>query len=81
MIGMATATFLGVSKPIDTKPSISSDRVKIIVVADNIFLAHRQSIGALFDSIGTDATRPAMLDAIASTSFDDDVEHLLDHGW
>ncbi len=81
MMGMAAAAFFGIFEPIDSKPMHSSDPVKTIVVAGNVFLAHRQSIDALFDSIGTDATKSAKEEAIASVSFDDDVEKLLDHGW
>ncbi|KAK4692047.1 hypothetical protein P7C71_g5081, partial [Lecanoromycetidae sp. Uapishka_2] len=81
-MGVAAAVVLGVSNPIDAKPLGATDHgIKTIVVAGNVFLAHRQSIGALFDSIGADATKLSKMEAIASISFDDDVDKLLDHGW
>ena len=79
MVGIATA-FMDSPHSTAAKSS-SSDSIKTIVVAGNIFLVHRQSLGALFDSIGSEISKPTKLDALASVSFEDDVELLLSHGW
>ncbi|KAL2059149.1 hypothetical protein ABVK25_000441 [Lepraria finkii] len=56
MVGIATAFM---DSPHSTAArSSSSDSIKTIVFAGNIFLAHRQSLGALFDSIGFDLSKP-----------------------
>ena len=69
------------ARPTKTAPPSTSDNINTIVIAGNVFLARRQSLGAFFDSIGSDVLKPAKTDAVASASFDDDVERLLDHGW
>ena len=86
LVGLSTALF-GPSplstntRPTKTVVSSTYDSINTIVIAGNVFLAHRQSLGAFFDSIGSDVLKPAKIDAMASSSFDDDVERLLDHGW
>ena len=87
LVGLSTALF-GPSplsttnaRPTKTASSSTSDSINTIVIAGNVFLAHRQSLGAFFDSIGSDVLKPAKTEAMASASFDDDVERLLDHGW
>ena len=87
LVGLTTALFgpspLSTTNAKSTKTTSSStyDSINTIVIAGNVFLAHRQSLGAFFDSIGSDVVKPANTEAMASTSFDDDVEMLLDHGW
>jgi len=87
LFGLTTALF-GPSPPSytnakATKKTSSStyDSINTIVIAGNVFLAHRQSLGAFFDSVGSDISKPAKTEAIAYSSFDDDVERLLSHGW
>ncbi len=87
LVGLTTALFgpspLSTADAKTTKTTSSStyDSINTIVIAGNVFLAHRQSLGAFFDSIGSDVLKPAKTEAMASASFDDDVEGLLDHGW
>ena len=87
LVGLTTAFFgssppsMTDARPTKTTSSSTYESINTIVIAGNVFLAHRQSLGAFFDSIGGDVLKPAKTEAMASASFDDDVERLLDHGW
>ena len=81
MFGLATA-FLGNSQPCITPVrSANQESIKSISVANNLFLAHRQSLGALFSTIDQRDYKKTDTPTPTSLTFEDDVDRLLDNGW
>ncbi|MCJ1453185.1 hypothetical protein MMC28_003531 [Mycoblastus sanguinarius] len=79
-IGIATAFILGVSNFHDASLT-GQDKLKETEVNGNLFLAHIQSLGALYENFGIDNPNTAASTAYASARFDEDVECLLDNAW
>lgn len=76
-----TTAFLGVSNSDLPEKSRTQESVNYVSVAGNLFLSHRQSLGALLSSNGVKDSKRIESEALASLSFDDDVENLLENGW